>query len=173
MTLQETNDLRDVVKEHFEFAFVNLTDEDLIEDVNFNSFVYNNENHHLEYNKLKDNWRSLKRTAKSDIFYSYSGSEAGLHSFSIKSCPDLKFQYLITIDIKIIFNRYPIEKQVVEELLITSITQLKLFLKQDELFKDWDFKLVKYNYYFDKHNLHIIILNKDIYEFLPLQWKLV
>jgi hypothetical protein len=170
MTLEEVNELRDVVKEHFDWAFVHLTDDYLIKLLKFNSFVYSNENHDKEYGKLRDNWRSLKRTAKSYIYHSFYESERKLHNWTSTN----KFQYLITIDVNVMFNHTDFPEKGVEEKLITCITHLKQFLKEDELFNDWDFKLAKYNMYNDKYNFHILILNiKDKYKFLPLQWELV
>jgi hypothetical protein len=168
MTLQEINDLRDVVKEHFSYAFVDLTDEDLIDEdfLKFNSFVYKTNYHNIMYDILKDDWISFKESDTSQVHHSFFDSEKSL----LKSAGNCKFQYVITIDVP--FKRSI--NLVNDELLINAINRLKLFIKQDELFKDWEFRIAKFNLRNNIHSFHIIILNtKDVYEFIPLQWKLL
>ena len=184
MTLEERENLLILFKDKFERAFIELIDDDLInlEETEFISTVlpctpknYGNN----DYNTLTEDWVSFridfkKRYYEKTFYLSYCEDETSLLPRDNK---DFKFRYGFLAEI--IFNKefdYEDEDlpwyEAYDDIFIEPIEKLKILLNHDDdSFKDYQLKLINDG---SDSLFHILIFNtKDIYEFLPLQWKLV
>ncbi len=182
MTLEEREKLLILFKDKFERAFIKLIDDDLldIEETEFISTVLETKNYaDNDYTNLTEDWVSFRTDFKKRYyekpFYLYHYEDE--KSLLTPGSDDFKFRYGFLVEI--IFNKefdYEVEDlpwyEAYDDIFIEPIEKLKILLKHDDdSFKDYQLKIIngKSDRLFD-----ILIFNtKDIYEFLPIQWKLV
>jgi hypothetical protein len=156
MTRQEIDELKGVVEESFERGFAYLFDDDLVnENTEIRSFYFNSSKIRT-FNILKGDWESFmnRRIIGSGIYN---------HLRSSRNAITGSFNYSFSIDVKL-------NDGVNDELLFSSVNQLKYVFKHEPLLSNYIFKIAKVRYPnrtyrgFNFYKFSIILLNKDIYD---------
>ncbi|MFZ4105933.1 hypothetical protein [Flavobacterium sp.] len=185
MTLEEREKLLILFKEHFEYAFVNLTDNDTIniDKTKFDSVICPVLGDYSKdiYNALKEDWESFRNVMfkrVNDVNSSYLVFFKSEMSFVGIPIEKHKFRYSFIIDVRFNkvfqYNDFPWLKdvEVYDALLIDPINKLKYFLKHDDLFKNYQLKLLGERFFHNQYVFSILIVNiKDFYEMLPYDEK--
>ena len=131
MTRQEIDNLKEVIKEWFDIAFVDLIDEDLVNTyTEFRSFYFN-------YSGIRT-FNILKGDYDSFVNRKIFGSGIYKHLRSSRNVINGKFSYSFTIDVKL-------NNGVENEVLVNSVNRLQLLFRQEPLLSNYIFKIAKGN----------------------------